>query len=287
MRFAVQAVGQWTEEQEFAVEPARVRAYADATNDEHPAHRAGTAAPPLFAVVPMGPQIDRAVGGLIADEDRRWGVHGAQDMHFHAMLVPGMVVRTRAAVIGVAPRPLGTTAVIKTEMREGDRLLNEAYVTLVFRRKSDVRPAGRLAPDHRTPAHARAEARAAGRVVEVVRTVDPDQTYRYAEASGDRNPIHLDPELARSVGLPGIILHGMCTMAFAAQAVIGTVGAGQPERLRRLATRFARPVLPGQAITTRIWEAGAHDGRLVFGFETLNPDGKAVLVDGLAEIATV
>ena len=55
---------------------------------------------------------------------------------------------------------------------------------------------------------------------EVAQTFDADQTYRYAEASGDPMQIHLDEEFAKSVGLPGIIIHGLCTMAFTSVAAI-------------------------------------------------------------------
>jgi acyl dehydratase len=67
-------------------------------------------------------------------------------------------------------------------------------------------------------------------------TPDPYLTIRYAGASGDFNPIHIDEEFARSVGLPGRILHGLWTMAQVARA--HTDAAGGPEKLRRLAVQF-------------------------------------------------
>jgi acyl dehydratase len=109
---------------------------------------------------------------------------------------------------------------------------------------------------------------------------DRDQTFRYAEASGDPMPIHLDDELAKSMGLPGIIIHGLCTMAFTSLALIEHACADDPTRLRRLAVRFAKPVLPGQTITTRIWS----DGEGAYAYETASEDGAVVIKDGLAEI---
>jgi acyl dehydratase len=69
--------------------------------------------------------------------------------------------------------------------------------------------------------------------------VTPDKyvTYRYAGASGDFNPIHIDEELARQVGLPGRILHGLWTMAQVARAA-RAAGGGGPEALRRLSVQF-------------------------------------------------
>ena len=68
--------------------------------------------------------------------------------------------------------------------------------------------------------------------------VTPDRyvTYRYAGASGDFNPIHIDEEFARNVGLPGRILHGLWTMAQVARAQ--TEAAGGPDKLRRLSVQF-------------------------------------------------
>src|SRR5436190_68532 len=107
---------------------------------------------------------------------------------------------------------------------------------------------------------------------------DADQTFRYAEASGDPMPIHLDDDFAKAMGLPGIIIHGLCTMAFTSRAVIGHACPEDPTRLKRLAVRFSKPCLPGQTITTRIWNAG--DG--AFAYETTSDAGAVVIKDGLA-----
>ncbi len=75
-----------------------------------------------------------------------------------------------------------------------------------------------------------------GQQIELKVTPDPYVTVRYAGASGDFNPIHIDEEFARSVGLPGRILHGLWTMAQVARA--HTEAAGGPEHLKRLAVQF-------------------------------------------------
>ena len=78
-------------------------------------------------------------------------------------------------------------------------------------------------------------------------TADRYLTVRYAGASGDFNPIHIDEEFARSVGLPGRILHGLWTMAQVARAV--TEAAGDAAALRSLDVRFRGLALPEQEIT--------------------------------------
>jgi acyl dehydratase len=75
-----------------------------------------------------------------------------------------------------------------------------------------------------------------GDAIELRVTPDPYLTVRYAGASGDFNPIHIDEEFARQVGLPGRILHGLWTMAQVARA--HTDAAGGPEKLRRLSVQF-------------------------------------------------
>jgi acyl dehydratase len=89
--------------------------------------------------------------------------------------------------------------------------------------------------------------------------VTPDRyvTYRYAGASGDFNPIHIDDEFARSVGLPGRILHGLWTMAQVARAQ--TEAAGGPEALRSLSVQFRGMGVPEEEIvvTGTVAEDGA------------------------------
>jgi acyl dehydratase len=116
--------------------------------------------------------------------------------------------------------------------------------------------------------------------------VDDDQTYRYADASGDHNPIHVDPDTARAAGLPGIILHGMCTMAIATKAAVNGPAAGDPTRISRVAVRFSRPVLPGWELTTRLWRDSDLDASSRFGFATVNSGSKTVIRDGWVDIAS-
>lgn len=282
MRFDLSTLGTWSEEHEFVVEAERARAYAAATNDDNPRYGSGEATPPVFAYVASITAVAAAMNLLVPKEDRRWGLHGEQDIFFHRPILPGMVLRSRAAPVGVHRKLSGTLVVIKSQTRdETGELMNEQYGTAFFPGVKDAPTAGDAAPDHRLPQ----EARRGEALARVVASIAADQTYRYAEASGDRSPIHLDADFARSVGLPGIILHGMCTMAMTGWAVIESACGGDPTRLRRLAVRFSHPVLPGQEIATHIWTAGARDGRAVYAFEALNPTKKAVIRDGFAEVA--
>jgi len=113
--------------------------------------------------------------------------------------------------------------------------------------------------------------------------VTVDQIRQYAEASGDRNPIHLDETFARSAGLPGVIAHGMLTMAFANQMV--TDWLGDRSLLKSLQGRFAGMVMPGDDVTCSGSVASKDDEtrRLVINLVVTNQRGEKVFNKGVAE----
>src|SRR2546421_6644719 len=129
------------------------------------------------------------------------------------------------------------------------------------------------------PDHTFSDAARANKVGEFTVHVDDDQTYRYKEASGDMMPIHVDDAFAKSVGLPGIIAHGLCTMAMTSQAVVKTVADGDPGRLRRLAVRFAANVFPGNDVEVAIFDAETSGGRKAYAFEATSA-GAVVIKNG-------
>jgi acyl dehydratase len=98
-------------------------------------------------------------------------------------------------------------------------------------------------------------------IPEVRVTPDKYLTARYAGASGDFNPIHIDEEFARAVGLPGRILHGLWTMAQVARAQ--TEAAGGPEHLKRLSVQFRGMGVPEQEVVVKGTVRELRDGRLV------------------------
>ena len=151
--------------------------------------------------------------------------------------------------------------------------MSEQYVTEFFRGIVADESAGERAPDHRL------NEEGADPLAEVGYRIAEDQPDRYAAASGDDFAIHLDDDFARAVGLPGRIVHGLCTMAFAARAVLEAAGVDDPHQVRRVAVRFSAPLFPGDTLTTRVWRAD--DG---YGFESLGNDGAPVLKDGLLEL---
>jgi acyl dehydratase len=112
--------------------------------------------------------------------------------------------------------------------------------------------------------------------------VTRDQIRAYAEASGDRNPIHLDDAAARAAGLPGVIAHGMLGMAQLANFVVDY--AGDHRRLRRLRCRFSGMILPGDTITFTGHVAGTDGGLVTLELNAENQKAERVLTKAMAEL---
>jgi acyl dehydratase len=106
------------------------------------------------------------------------------------------------------------------------------------------------------------EHRAMSDVPELRVTPDKYLPFRYAGASGDYNPIHLDPELAKAVGFPNNILHGLWSMAQVARCAVQAAG-DDPRRLKRLSVQFRGIGLPEEEIVVTGEEKEERDGRLV------------------------
>jgi acyl dehydratase len=127
-----------------------------------------------------------------------------------------------------------------------------------------------------------ARAQAGDALPEVADTIERLDLVRYAGASGDFNPIHWSDEIARAVGLPGVIAHGMYSMAVAARMVSGW--AGDPAAIKRLKVRFSAMIEPGQTLTAKGEVAEVADGRVLVRFHAEDEKGEKVLSKGEAEL---
>jgi acyl dehydratase len=118
----------------------------------------------------------------------------------------------------------------------------------------------------------------------LARTVTQGQIDAYAEASGDHNPIHVDPDFARSVGLPGTIAHGLLDMGILTEAVARW--AGGYERVASVACRFSKPLLPGETVTCtgRVVDIDASMGLATLEVEAVSSSGERVLTNGRATV---
>jgi acyl dehydratase len=262
------------------IDPDRAKAYAAATNDPNPAYTSGKYAPPVFGVVPTWNQMLVASADIIPPEALLFIVHGEQDMHFHQPLVPGSTLTTTAEAYAIRVGSSGSRLVVRVESVDASETpVLTQYVTIFVRGMADGESGGPDKPAHDFPEDARSK-----QVGTYTIHVDDDQTFRYRDASGDEMPIHLDDAVAKSVGLPGIIAHGLCTMAMCSQAVIAIAADGDPSRLKRLAVRFASNVFPGNDVDVAVFDAGTTESGLrSYAFEATSA-GAVVVKNGWAEV---
>lgn len=257
----------------YEVTPDAIRRYAAATNERNPAFTGRRpVAPPAFPMVPAGAAIVKVMFDPDLGANVIRLVHGEQEHVFHRLIAAGDVLTVETSLERVDVLDTGETFTVLTRLADRAGETAAELRSLMFIRGSGGRSGRR---EEASPEIA----------FEVSEKVDQDQTHRYAEASGDHNPIHVDEDYARNAaGLPGIILHGMCTFAFAARAVVDSACGGDPSRLGRIKARFSRPVFPGQTLTTRGWAEGGREGAAVYGFETL-AGAATVIRNGAAEVS--
>jgi acyl dehydratase len=259
----------------YTVTADAIQKYAAATNEDNPAFTGDSpVAPPAFPIVPAGTGIANVMMDTDLGVNLPLMVHGEEDHVLHLPIKAGDALRVEASLESVEQKESGETFTVLASLTNDEGALAAEVRSLMFIRGTGSRSRG--------PSEEEPERKIA---FEAQQKVDTDQTYRYAEASGDHNPIHVDEDFAKNMaGLPGIILHGMCTMAFASKAVLDGACGGDPSKLQRIKVRFSRPVFPGQVLTTRGWVEEESNGVTTYGFETLNPDGAAVIKNGLAEV---
>jgi len=136
-----------------------------------------------------------------------------------------------------------------------------------FGGSSDGAPKPHALPDHRAP----------DEVVEFA--IAPEQALIY-RLSGDYNPLHADPVVARAAGFPNPILHGLCTYGFAGRAVLEALTRGEPARLKRFDVRYSSPVFPGETLRVEMWRE--ESGRASLRARVVERD-LVVLKNGLVE----
>jgi acyl dehydratase len=195
-------------------------------------------------------------------------VHGEQRITLHKPIPPEGSATLRSKIVGIYDK--GKAAVVATETNATDEAdgspLYTTYSSAFIRGEGgwggDRGPSGaRNVPPERGPDH------------EVTYQTSPDQALVY-RLSGDRNPLHSDPAFAAMGGFDRPILHGLCTYGFTARALLHTLCGSDPARFQHVEGRFSSPVLPGDALTVRMWVTGP--GEAVF---TTSKQDSTVVID--------
>lgn len=248
-----------------------------AADDLQFVYERGLAALPTYATLLAGS------GAWMADP--RLGIDLAKVLHGEQFLTIHQPLPSRGAVVGservqeIYDKGADKGAVLYMEREVRDAASGELLATSgwsVFMRGNGGfggSAAGQPLP-HPVPAE-----RAPDASIDLV--TRPEQAVLY-RLSGDDNPLHIDPSLARSVGFDQPILHGMCTYGFAGRAILKLVCGNDPARLRKLNVRFASPVYPGETLRTELWHEGP--GRAAFRVKAVERD-LVVLNNGYAEYA--
>ena len=259
-----------------------MKKYARATNEANPRYYVDESseelfAPPLYSVSFLPELLAQLVddaGDMNLDILRV--VHAGQEIWWKEPIHPGDQILAKAKIVNIEKRGINELLDMAIHIIREEAVLVEMRYRLLMRGKQK---------GERKERASIAEAPMTGnKIAQKTIHVTADQGTRYAEASGDHNPIHISDEIARSAGLPSAILQGLCTMAFASQTIVDEILDGDPTRLHYMNVRFSKPVLMGQDLTTEVYEADTHEDSLnVVHFETRNPDNLPVLSNGIAK----
>jgi acyl dehydratase len=226
---------------------------------------------PTYGVV--FPQSAAAEAFLSTKANFAMVVHGEQDLLIHNPLPRRGSVATTAAIEGIYDKGSGALIVMRLETAEKSGLPLCTNRLGIF-----VRGAGGFGG----PGQPKTEV-----PVLPEKTPDflfaaptfPDQAALY-RLSGDRNPLHIDPSVAKAVGFKEPILHGLCTYGVVCRRFVREVLEGDPEGIKSYSARFSSPVFPGETLQVK-----CREGRPgLYLLEAHNDRGEAVLKNGVIEI---
>jgi acyl dehydratase len=211
------------------------------------------------------------------DLNRVMVVDGERDITFHKPMPPAAKLSADSRVVAIYDKGQGKGAVIIRETvikddASGDRLATLRAGTFArgdggFGGTSEGQPEA-----HKIPS------RSPDKSVDI--STRPDQALIY-RLSGDRNPLHSDPEFAARAGFKQPILHGQCTYGITCRALLQTYADFDPKAFKRHAARFSSPVFPGETITVDLWK----DGNTVSFEARVKARNVTVVKNGVTELA--
>ncbi|MET8327642.1 MaoC/PaaZ C-terminal domain-containing protein [Streptomyces sp. NPDC005181] len=214
------------------------------------------------------------VGGLASpgiDVDLAAVLHGGQAVRVHRPIPAEGGATQTSKVAAVYDKGKAAVLVLRTEAADDEGPLWTSDAEIFVRGEGgfggERGPSGRYADIAVVPNHT------------VERRVREDQALLY-RLSGDRNPLHADPEFARKAGFDRPILHGLCTYGMTLKAVADTLLGGDVARIRSYRTRFAGVVFPGETLRIRMWTG---DGHVRVAVTAVERDEAPVLTDTLVE----
>ena len=179
-------------------------------------------------------------------------VDGERTITFHKPMPGSGNITAESRVVGAWDKGKDKGAVISNETVLRDKATGEKLVTLngsTFARGDG----GFGGPTEGQPEAHQVPKRAPDSSLDLATLPNQALIYRL---SGDRNPLHSDPEVAKRAGFPRPILHGMCTYGLSCRAVLQTYADYDPTRFKSHGARFSSPVFPGETVTFDMWKDG-------------------------------
>jgi len=197
-------------------------------------------------------------------------VHGSQAITLHRPIPVEAQATVQDRVVAMYDKGKAAVVVMENEVKSvhGEPLWSTRSAVFIRGEGGwggDRGPSGpqNVAPADTAPTH------------EITLQTSPDQAFVY-RLSGDRNPLHTDPSFAAIGGFDRPILHGLCTYGFTGRALLGALADNDVTRFHHVEGRFSSPVMPGDALTVRVWRTG--DGEAVF---TTSVGDRVVIDQGL------
>jgi acyl dehydratase len=203
-------------------------------------------------------------------------VNGEQAVVLHQPLKPTGTVLGQSRVVEVIDKGQGKGALVYAERKVTDKA-SGALIATVTQTTFCRADGGFGGPPRESPSVHKIPERAPDIVCDLGTRPEQATIYRL---SGDRNPLHIDPEMAKTAGFPKPILHGLGTFGVVGHALLKSVCDYDPARVASFGGRFSAPVFPGETIRTEMWR----DGNII-SFRASVPDRNvAVMNNGRAEV---
>lgn len=231
---------------------------------------------PTFAVVAGSGTASAGASAMSQIGSFNWAllVHGSQAITLHRPIPVEAQATTQDTVVAMYDKGKAAVVVMENEVKSSDGEPLWSTRAAVFIRGEggwggDRGPSGpqNEPPADTAPSH------------EITLQTSPDQAFVY-RLSGDRNPLHTDPAFAALGGFDRPILHGLCTYGFTGRALLGALADNDVTRFHHIEGRFSSPVMPGDALTVRIWRTD--HGVAVF---TTSVGDRVVIDQGLARFS--
>jgi acyl dehydratase len=269
---------------EHRIDARWLMAYAAALGDDSPEYLdttrpEGLVAHPLFPVCYEWPLALALRAATLGDDIAVRGVHATHDLTLHRPARAGDRLSTTAVVVSAEPRTPGAYVITRFETVDADGLpVSITEYGSLYRgvecagaadgRRAADRRRGERAPGPRDPAWTDAVA------------IAPTLAHVYSECARIWNPIHTDRAVARSAGLPDIILHGTASLALAVSRILSRERAMAAARVKRLTCRFSGMVRVPSTVSVQGWDTGGHPQGRAVGFRVLDADGRVAVDDG-------